>query len=107
MKIAHVQVAPFDMVDILAEGMPFSLSTSFLSAEFSSSGLLVTITDKDGGRAEARVQFIQYRSRESSRKGDARSGAYLFIPGTTNNYETGKFSTFQKKITFFAIAKIF
>ena len=100
MKIAHVQVAPFEMVDMMREGKPFSLSTSFLSAEFSSSGLLVAITDKERRRTEARVQFIQYRTRESSRKGDARSGAYLFIPGTTNSYETRKFSTFQGKKEF-------
>jgi len=66
----------------LTEGAAFSLSTNFLSADFSSSGLLARLTNKvDGTHTEARVQFIQYSTMVvDERYGKDTSGAYLFMP---------------------------
>ena len=62
-------------------GTPFNLSSSSLSAHFSSCGLLTGVTHReDGSHTAARVEFIQYRAKVDRPKEDT-SGAYLFIPG--------------------------
>ena len=68
-------------MEILPEDTPFNLSSSTLSAHFSSSGLLTGVTHReDGSHTTARVEFIQYRAKVDRPKEDT-SGAYLFIPG--------------------------
>jgi len=71
------QVIPFDSVEVSSEGSPFSLSNTYVTANFEANGLLESITTKDDEiKTQAKIQFWEYGTRS---RGD-KSGAYLFLP---------------------------
>ena len=78
MIIKYLKVAPFDSVELKAQGSKFALSNTHVVAEFDGSGLLAAITTlNDKIKTKTNIEFIEYGTRRSGDK----SGAYLFLPG--------------------------
>lgn len=76
-KSQPFQVAPFDSVELRADGVRFALSNAHVVAEFSGSGLLASITTlNDKIKTKTNISFVEYGTRRSGDK----SGAYLFLP---------------------------
>ena len=71
-------------MDISLTGASFTLSNSFLSADFSEQGLLQSITSRiNGEKRQTKLQLVQYTPKKrlnAHRSNEDGSGAYLFIP---------------------------
>ena len=68
---------PFEAVDITSVGSPFSLSNTYVTADFDPNGMLQSITTKDDQiKTETKIEFWEYGTKS---RGD-KSGAYLFLP---------------------------
>ena len=77
-KAQLFQVDPFSTVDVQSNGAEFSLSNTYITAEFDKDGLLQGVTTKDDGmKTKTKVEFVEYGTKT---RGD-KSGAYLFLPG--------------------------
>ena len=69
-------ISPFDIVatDLLE---PFSLKNNYMEANFDADGYLTGVTHLSSARkTQLAINFVRY----GTRKGPARSGAYLFLP---------------------------
>jgi len=76
-KAQLFQVDPFSTVDVQSSGSDFSLSNTYITAEFDKDGLLQGVTTKDDGvKTNTKVEFVEYGTKT---RGD-KSGAYLFLP---------------------------
>merc|ERR1719495_2832792 len=76
-KAQLFQVDPFSTVDVQSSGTDFSLSNTYITAEFDKDGLLQGVTTKDDGvKTKTKVEFWEYGTKT---RGD-KSGAYLFLP---------------------------
>merc|ERR1712130_187013 len=70
-------VDPFATVDIQSAGSDFSLSNTYITADFDHNGMLQAVTTKDDNvKTQAKLEFWEYGTRT---RGD-KSGAYLFLP---------------------------
>jgi len=71
------QVIPFEAVEVNSVGSDFSLSNTYVTADFDPNGMLQAITTKDDGlKTQAKIEFWEYGTKS---RGD-KSGAYLFLP---------------------------
>eukprot|EP00090_Calanus_glacialis_P032783 TRINITY_DN5430_c0_g1_i1.p1 TRINITY_DN5430_c0_g1~~TRINITY_DN5430_c0_g1_i1.p1 ORF type:complete len:555 (-),score=152.24 TRINITY_DN5430_c0_g1_i1:333-1997(-) len=71
------QVIPFDAVEISSTASDFSMSNTYVTADFDANGMLQAITTKDDAvKTEAKLEFMEYGTKA---RGD-KSGAYLFMP---------------------------
>jgi hypothetical protein len=71
-------VIPFDAVEISSAASDFSMSNTYVTADFDANGMLQAITTKDDAvKTEAKIEFMEYGTKA---RGD-KSGAYLFMPG--------------------------
>lgn len=69
---------PFDAVEISSTASDFSMSNTYVTADFDANGMLQAITTKDDAvKTEAKLEFMEYGTKA---RGD-KSGAYLFMPG--------------------------
>lgn len=70
-------VVPFT-VDVKERLDPFTLENSYLKASFDSNGLLTALSHGGRETASVAIQFLHYGTRSGNQ---AKSGAYLFLPG--------------------------
>ncbi len=71
------QVPPFERLDVLESGEPFSLQNGYVRVDFSGDGFINAITTLDDKvKTDVVIEFVAYGTRN---RGD-KSGAYLFLP---------------------------